>query len=97
MKRFLMILAIVAAICAALPVAQAQAMTGTEWMQAGFTDQVDSLKPFIVAWVAKGYKQVPSAGQLMIAVDELIREKGYGPKNLEEFVEEAAQKAGMQP
>ena len=96
MKRYLMILAIAAAICAALP-AQAQAMTGAEFMAADFSAQLAALKPFVLDWVAKGYKQVPDTGSLSYHVDALIREKGYGPKNLEEFVEEAAQKAGMQP
>ena len=73
----------------------AYAMTGAEFFGKSPSEKVDLLEPLIVSYVQNGYKKVPHSFDFVVEMDNLIREKGYGSKNISEIALEAATKLGM--
>jgi hypothetical protein len=79
----------------ALFAGSAQAMTGLEWLQASFEDQIHALDPCVPRFVAEGYHNVPDTGALAYYVRELILKKGYRDVDINTIAEEAAVARGM--
>ena len=75
--------------------ASAYAMSGLEFMSSSASERRKVLEPIILDYVAKGYKKVPSWGRLSGKINSLIREKGWGSKDIESITLDASEGLGM--
>ena len=74
----------------------ANAMTGTDFIKiTSSLEQRNALEPFIVEYVAQGYKNVPNWAELSMAVNEAIRKNGWGKRDLKGIAIDAAKIKGM--
>jgi len=72
------------------------AMTGVEFLKVeDASEQAKIVKPIVVTFVSRGYKNVPSWASLSSKMADLIRKNGYRYKSVEDIAEEAALELGM--
>jgi hypothetical protein len=75
--------------------ASAYAMSGLEFMSSPASEKRKVLEPIILDYVAKGYKKVPSWSRLSNKIESVIREKGWGSKNIKSIALDASEGLGM--
>jgi len=75
--------------------ASAYAMSGLEFMKSEAREKRKVLEPVILDYVAKGYKKVPDWASLSNKIEGVIREKGWGSKDIKSIALDASEELGM--
>ncbi len=74
---------------------QAFALTGLEYVKLEPSKQKEFVTPYIHKYIEEGYKKVPDWAYLIITIESMIREHGWGSKDVSEIIPLAAIKLGM--
>lgn len=78
-----------------LSVETAGADTGLDFMRLNTYDRTKILEPYILDYVAEGYRNVPDQYDLSIEIANSIRKEGSGKIDLKNIAIETAKRMGM--
>ncbi len=74
---------------------KAFAITGLEFAKLGYSDMKEVVTPYIFKYIEEGYRNVPDWAGLSNKIESMIREHGWGAKDLAEIIPLAAKELGM--